>query len=131
MPLIDTNGIPILGTVNPIEVLQGEKTNLEPDDHDWQVITAYALTFEEAERAGTAFVTGIEANPPIRLAEYAMLNVIGPVCGRCEQHWALVNDLPCPGVPFDQYMASLSPEAQREVVERLQERMAANGAVQE
>lgn len=135
MPLIDRHGLPILGTKSPqeqmhelVQTLRDEKANLEADDHDWQVIVAYALTFDEAERAGKAFITGIEADPPVALGPHAMINPIGPICHRCEQHWALVNDLPCPGVNFGEYVASLPEEERAAVLRALDEKMQSQGA---
>lgn len=128
MPIIGPEGVPILGTKSPQEqvadhlaLLADEKMNMPEDAHDWVVIVQYMLTFEEADRAGTAEVTGIPAQPPIALMPKKMRGVVGPVCGKCNQLWTYVHDVPCPGMPMDEYIASLDEDVRDEVIARLQE----------
>lgn len=125
-------GVPILGSVtDPLEEarkrqaehnahLLAEKQSLGPDDHDWVVLIAYALTEVDAGRAALADDTGIAADPPIPVTAETMRNHRGPLCVRCDQSYQAVWMSPCPGMPFAQYLAQLPDEIRQEVIARLE-----------
>lgn len=119
----DMNGIPILGTKSPEDVIEErldaileDKQALKPTDHDWVVRVHYGITNEDAERAGKAEALGIAADPPIAMMPQATC-LTSLLCQRCEQGWQLeVVETDCPGMPIEQWVLGLPSKEREEVI---------------
>lgn len=118
-------GLPILGQTDPaaegeqrVQVTLNEKRTLAADDHDWMVVIFYHIGEGDSARAAEAGRTGVAANPPIMLANQLIRGNDGPVCARCQQDYS-ASPYPCPGMPFEQYLAQMPDDVRAQFIERM------------